>query len=189
MEYLPEDIILHIVFYLTEFKCGRAIHENTTPLIVSKVYYRIIKNYIKYRKIDTKICLNPRIFIDDLINTGVFSKSYPENYGYSKGSLVRLINTLSDWKCITHPPDSIKISEKGRKEWPKKIKQISRQLLSQQKDICVFGKSITVHFDTAKELPIFMEFMVRLGLNMNYDFHTCCSGKGIMWKLKKYKLR
>tara|TARA_B110000967_G_scaffold187668_1_gene209780 strand:+ start:221 stop:673 length:453 start_codon:yes stop_codon:yes gene_type:complete len=144
--------------------------------------------FIEMNKLETNICLKPKDFLDSLIGTRVFDRSYPENYGYPDGALKDVTHTVKDWKCMTHLPKEIVINEKVQKEWYKKIIYISRQLAQSNRVHRNIRKSVTVHFDTPQELTKFMKFMVKLDLIMNYSYHTCCSGNGIMWNLNRYFL-
>jgi len=190
MNKLSADTSYQILFYLIDAKCICClnIYENLKPILVNKFYYGLMIEFIKMKRLETNICFKPKDFLNSLIGTRVFDRSYPENYGYPNSTLVSIINKLKDWKCMTHPPKGIVINEKVKKEWYEKIKYMSRQLSQSNSAYRNIQKSVTVHFDTPQELTKFMIFMVKLDLIMNYSYHTCCSGNGIMWNLNRYFL-
>ena len=185
MEKISSDSILDIAKYLTDFKCNCSIHSCLTPLLVNRYYRDSIITFInkKKSKIIKEKCYNKRQFINDLINTRVFNKSYPDNYGFPSGALVTLISQLSEWKCMTHPPKGIIISEIGRIEWWYKIKNVCCNLANANSLHSNIRKTATLHADTPQELTHLLQLMTNFGLTVNYNYHNCCSGKGIMWEL------
>lgn len=185
MEKISSDSILDIAKYLTDFKCNCSIHSCLTPLLVNRGNRDIIIQYLKDKKreILNEKCYKKRQFINDLINTGVFDKSYPDNYGFPSGALVTLISQLSEWKCMRHPPKDIIISEIGRIEWWYKIKNVCCNLANANSLHPNIRKTATLHADTPQELTHLLQLMVKFGLKVNYNYHKCCSGKGIMWEL------
>ena len=185
MKKISSDIILYIAIYLTDFKCNHCIHSCLTPLLINKYNRDVITGYLKdkKKKMLNEKCYNKRQFINDLINTGVFIKSYPENIGFPSGALVTLISQLSEWKCMRHPPKDIRISEKGKKEWWSKIRNVSINIKNANNLHQNVSKTITLHANTPQELTMLMQLMVKFSLTINYDYRTCCLGKGITWIL------
>ena len=118
MNNLSEDTSYQILNFLidTSCLCCLAIQENVKPLLVNKFYHNLLIKFIKIKKLETNICLKPKDFLDSLVETRVFDKSYPENYGYPNNTLVSIIHKLKDWKCMIHPPKGIVINEKVNKE-------------------------------------------------------------------------
>jgi hypothetical protein len=185
MKKISRDTILDIAKYLTDFKCNCSIHFCLTPLLINIYNRDVIIGYLKDKKekILNEKCYKKRQFINDLINTRVFNKSYPENYGFPSGALGTLISQLFEWKCMTHPPKDIIISETGRIEWWGKIKRVCRNLANANSLHPNIRKTATLHADTPQELTQLLKLMVKFGLTVKYRYHNCCSDKGIMWEL------